>query len=122
MEAAEKIISGPGLEKLVSLSEFKESDHVQYESARVLATLLKEGVIKWVAQAFTTTEKLQEQIFSQFKTCLGSVSLLLHSNFEILQKEGLAAAKSLFDNGNFYFYRTDLRRTQRLARCSAGVY
>uniref|UniRef100_A0A6B2L3B5 Armadillo repeat-containing domain-containing protein n=1 Tax=Arcella intermedia TaxID=1963864 RepID=A0A6B2L3B5_9EUKA len=74
-----------GLEEIKQLVTFDESDHLKFESSRLVALLMKH-------------RGLQERIIKN--SLLISIVTLLNGNFDILKQEGLNATLSLAENGH----------------------
>jgi len=78
-------MEGGGLEHTIKLNEFDESDHIKFESSRIIALLAKEV-------------KLQDQII--LSGGLKALRVLLSGNFELLKTEGLQGALAISDHGH----------------------
>jgi len=82
---ADALLEQDGITRIVKLIDFKDSDHVKFESCRVLGILMR------------LSPDFQALVLKQNGQI--SIPTMLESKHDILKKEGLQSIKALIDNG-----------------------
>lgn len=88
---AEAIVTEGAIPKLTKLIDFKDSDHVKYESCRVLGVLIKMGISLLLHMIISSGEKYQQVVKEANGLCC--LLTLLGAKFDILKKEALMTLK-----------------------------
>eukprot|EP01126_Amoeba_proteus_P004758 TRINITY_DN1157_c0_g2_i13.p1 TRINITY_DN1157_c0_g2~~TRINITY_DN1157_c0_g2_i13.p1 ORF type:complete len:609 (+),score=97.22 TRINITY_DN1157_c0_g2_i13:73-1899(+) len=85
-EYAGAFFDAGGLPLITELVHFKESDHVRYESCRVIAALLKNA-------------SLHDVVCANGGRALSALVTLMMAKFDVLKTEGTLACRALLSNG-----------------------